>query len=116
MSEERSERVQEPKRYLPFEKSFDEPSLTWNVVGKDRQGRDFGVGSGQTLEIARKRLREWVVEVVWVAAGDGMDVLGDLHEGEGGTQDAIVFRSEELPKLGAAARQKRLGAGISGPV
>jgi hypothetical protein len=113
MSIDRSERAQEPRRYLPFEKSFDEGNGTWNVVGKDRKGRDFGVGSGKTLEIALKRLREWVIEVVWVAAGDGMDVLGDLHEGTGGMQDAVVFRAEELPKKGAAERQKRLGMGMS---
>lgn len=78
-------------RYLPFEKAFDEESSKWGVVGKDTRGDDFGVGVGETLEIAAQRLRSWVLDSLLSAAADGVDAYGDLHDSEPASEDSIAF-------------------------
>ena len=65
-------------RYLPYEKSFDEESALWGVVGHDMLGRDFGVGVGETVEEAERRLRSWVLDSLAASAADGEDHLGEL--------------------------------------
>jgi hypothetical protein len=97
------------KRYLLFEPTFERASGQWCLVGKDSRGGDFGVGASSSLEVATKRLREWVVEAVWSAAADGIDILDDLQTREVTSQDALVFKPGELPEVGAAERQRRLG-------
>jgi DNA-binding XRE family transcriptional regulator len=64
--------------YLPYEGSFDEESACWGVIGRDSAGDDFGVGVGETIEEAERRLRAWVLDSLVAAASDGEDRLGDL--------------------------------------
>lgn len=64
--------------YLPYRKRHIQEDSSWGLVGKDSHGADFGVGVGPAVEIAEQRLREWVVDSLIAAAGDGEDRLGDL--------------------------------------
>lgn len=82
--------------YLPFEKTFDEETSKWGVVGKDARGEDFGVGVGETLEVAAQRLRSWVLDSLLASAADGVDALGDLHDLEPAGEDAISFTPVDL--------------------
>src|SRR2546428_8629396 len=83
-------------RYLPFEKAFDEESSRWGVIGKDTQGRDFGVGVGETVEVAAQRLRSWVLDSLLAAAADGVDALGDLLDAEPASEDSISLTPVDL--------------------
>src|SRR5439155_24633886 len=76
-------------RYLPFEKAFDEESSRWGVIGKDTQGEDFGVGVGETVEVAAQRLRSWVLDSLLASAADGVDALGDLRDAAPASDDSI---------------------------
>jgi DNA-binding XRE family transcriptional regulator len=83
-------------RYLPFEKTFDEESSKWGVVGKDTHGEDFGVGVGETVEVAAQRLRSWVLDSLLASAADSVDALGDLHDAEPVSEDSISFTPVDL--------------------
>lgn len=77
--------------YLPYEKSFDEDSKHWGLVGRTTAGDEFGVGVGETVEEAEGRLRSWILESLVAAAGDGQDLSGDLgEEPEGGPSIAFT--------------------------
>jgi transcriptional regulator with XRE-family HTH domain len=64
--------------YLPYRKRHIQEDSSWGLVGKDSHGADFGVGVGPAVEVAEQRLREWVIDSLIAAAGDGEDRLGDL--------------------------------------
>lgn len=94
-------------RYVPYEKSFDEESERWGLVGRDAQGRDFGVGVGETIEEAERRLRAWVLDSLAASAADGDDRLEDLRLGpsEG---DGLAFAPlDVLPIRLRLARARR---------
>ena len=59
--------------FLPYQVSFDPDSSTYCCTGTDRDGEEFGAGSGVTPEVARRRLRETVLESLATDASDGND-------------------------------------------
>jgi hypothetical protein len=77
-------------RHLPFSEAFDAVSGRWCVVGKDVAGEDFGIGVGRTMEAARRRLRDWVEEVL---ALDGGRAWADLRAGAGAGEVLVFKRS-----------------------
>ena len=64
--------------YLPYRKHHTQMDSSWGLVGKDSRGADFAVGVGPAVEVAERRLPEWVIDSPIAAAGDGEDRLGDL--------------------------------------
>lgn len=82
-------------RILPYTKTFDEDSKRWVLVGQDSQGRDFGVGVGETGNEAERRLRSWVLDSLAASAADAVDRLGDLGD-EQPARDCLTFTDLEL--------------------
>jgi DNA-binding XRE family transcriptional regulator len=80
--------------YLPYRVERDEESRTLCLIGRDRHGKDWGVGSGTHLQEAEKWLRAWMLDCLEAAALEGNDLTGELCEsGEG---DALLFAPSEL--------------------
>jgi len=82
--------------FLPFERAFDEETSSWCLIGRDRSGEDFGVGAAADPDEAAGRLREWVLDSLLAAAGDGENRLGDLLGNCPPDQDCLVFGPPDL--------------------
>lgn len=82
--------------YLPYEKSFDDESGRWGLVGRAAAGDEFGVGVGETVEEAEGRLRSWILESLVAAAADGQDITGDLSDEEAAGAAYLTFSPLEL--------------------
>jgi DNA-binding XRE family transcriptional regulator len=82
--------------FLPFERAFDEETSSWCLTGRDRSGEDFGVGAAADPDDAATRLREWVLDSLLAAAGDGENRLGDLLRECPRDQDCLVFGPPDL--------------------
>lgn len=82
--------------YLPYEKSFDEKSQRWGLIGRAAAGDEFGVGVGATVEAAEVRLRSWILDSLIAAAGDGQDLTGDLADKEAVEAASITFTPLDL--------------------
>ncbi len=82
--------------YLPYEKSFDEESRRWGLVGKAAAGDDFGVGVGETVEAAERRLRSWILDSLVAAATDGQDLTNDLVDNEPKDVDHLTLTPLDL--------------------
>jgi DNA-binding XRE family transcriptional regulator len=81
--------------YLPYTTEFDDDARSFCLVGEDRAGQPFGVGSGPTVEQAEEQLRDGVLEVLQLHAGEGEDRFGDLHS-KRPDGDHLVFNATEL--------------------
>jgi DNA-binding XRE family transcriptional regulator len=64
--------------FLPYEDRRDPSTADYVLVGRDRRGKEFGVGSGSSREVAEQRLREWVLDSLLASAADGHDGTSDL--------------------------------------
>ena len=107
-SSERMAREGEMKsRYLPYEKTFDDETSIWCLVGRDVRGEDFGVGAGESMEMAEQRLRAWILDSLLASAGDGEDRSADL--GEIGSPQALVFTPLDLVPIALRALRARHG-------
>jgi hypothetical protein len=91
---------------MAFEKIFNEEAKSWGVIGKDQEGNDFGIGLGETLEIAMERLRAWVLYSLEVAAKKGIDGAQWLAAKPG--KDTLEFSGADLSPM---RRQLRLARG-----
>lgn len=97
--------------YLPYEKSFDEESARWGLVGRSVSGDDFGVGVGETVEEAEGRLRSWVLDSLVAAAADGQDATSDLSDKE--PRDAAHLTFTPLDLVPIRLRLVRTRHGLS---
>ena len=94
--------------YLPYEVSFDSESQTYCCTGLDREEAIFGTGSDATLELAKERLREAVLESLLTDASDGNDYTASLYRTLKGDQCLTLTAVELLPiriRLARAARR-----------
>lgn len=82
--------------FLPFEMVFDEETSSWCFTGRDRSGREFGVGAAVDPDDAATRLREWVLDSLLAAAGDSEDRLGDLWDNCATDRDCLAFGPSDL--------------------
>ncbi len=82
--------------FLPFEGVFDEATSTWCLPGRDRSGNEFGVGAAADPDEAGGRLRDWVLDSLLAAAGDGDDRVGDLFLECPVERDCLVFGPTDL--------------------
>lgn len=83
--------------FLPFRIERDEASGTFCLVGTDRHGQDWGVGSGATLEEARRWLRASILDALEAGAHEGQDFTGDLHEAPGPGESLLFAPSDLVP-------------------
>jgi hypothetical protein len=93
-------------RYLPFEAIFNPEAKTWGVIGRDRQGNDFGTAVGETRDIATTRLREWVLYSLGAQADKGIDAELLLEKQD--SQHALVFIGSDFDP---SRRRLRLARG-----
>jgi len=82
--------------YLPFERVFDEETSSWCFTGRDRSGEEFGVGAAVDPDEAAVRLREWVLDSLLAAAGDGENRTGDLLDDCPGDRNCLAFGPSDL--------------------
>lgn len=66
--------------FLAYSLEHDSETRTWAATGKDRHGRIFGVGSGNTQEAAVQALKEAVWDSLAADAADGVDWTGTLRQ------------------------------------
>jgi DNA-binding XRE family transcriptional regulator len=97
-------------RYAPYRREFDEDAAVWVLVGRDVDGEDFGVGSGQTLEEAEEELRVWILDSLLADAAAGEDRRGDLVR-ERPDGPAIAFTVADL--LPVVLRLARVRHGLT---
>jgi DNA-binding XRE family transcriptional regulator len=82
--------------FLPLERIFDEETSSWCMTGRDRSGAEFGVGAAEDPDEAALRLRDWVLDSLLAAAGDGDDRLDDLLLDCPKNSDCLVFGPPDL--------------------
>jgi DNA-binding XRE family transcriptional regulator len=82
--------------FLPFERVFDEETSTWCLTGRDQSGDDVGVGAAPDPDKAAARLRDWVLDSLLAAAGDGENRPGDLLQDCPDDRDCLVFGPPDL--------------------
>jgi DNA-binding XRE family transcriptional regulator len=95
--------------FLPFERVFDEETSSWCLTGRDRAGQDFGVGAAVDSDEAAEHLREWVLDSLLAAAGDGDDRQGDLMDECPPGRDCLVFGPSDLLPIRIRLLRSRLG-------
>jgi hypothetical protein len=93
-------------RYLAYEKIYNEESKSWGLMGHDKTGDSFGIGLGETLEIAREKLKAWALFRLEMVASQGIDGEKWLEKKE--SRDCLVFESHEL---NVARRRLRVARG-----
>ena len=85
--------------FLSFQVALDPETKTWCAIGKDRQRKIFGVGSGPTRQTAETALREAVVDSLAADAADGVDGTPALFK-RPPKQTHLVFTALDLLPLG----------------
>src|SRR5207253_1771911 len=68
----------------------------WCLTGRDSAGEDFGVAAATDPDEAAVRLRDWVLDSLLAAAGDGEDRLGDLLAECPTDRDCLAFGPSDL--------------------
>jgi DNA-binding XRE family transcriptional regulator len=81
--------------FLPFARIFDDETSTWCLTGRDRSGVDFGVGAAADPDEAAARLKDWVLDSLLAAAGDGENRLDDLSPAPS-DENCLVFGPPDL--------------------
>ena len=94
-------------RYLAYDKIYNEESKSWGLMGRDKEGNDFGIGLGETLEIAREKLKAWALFRLEMVASQGIDGVKWLEKKE--SRDCLVFESNEFNAVRRQLRQARGG-------
>ena len=97
----------EKVRYLPYEKIFNEEGKSWGLIGRDKAGNEFGIGLGETLEIARDKLHAWVLFCLSAAADKGIDGEKWLSKKE--SRDDLEFTASDLS---ASKRRLKVARGL----
>jgi DNA-binding XRE family transcriptional regulator len=82
--------------FLPYVMVFDEETSSWCLTGHDPLGADFGIGAATDPDEAAVRLRDWVLDSLLAAAGDGEDRLGDLWMECPSSGECLVFGPTDL--------------------
>jgi DNA-binding XRE family transcriptional regulator len=82
--------------FLPYDRVFDEETSKWCLTGHDSAGQEFGVAVASDPELADERLRDWVLESLLAAAGDGEDRLGDLCDECAEGRQCLTFGPQDL--------------------
>jgi DNA-binding XRE family transcriptional regulator len=95
--------------FLPYDRLFDEETSTWCLTGHDSAGQDFGVAAASDPGEADERLRDWVLESLLAAAGDGEDRLGDLWDECARDRPCLTFGPQDLLPIRIRLRRAKHG-------